>query len=224
VSGASRLDELRGILAPVMIRRLKSDVMRDLPPKRRQIITLPIDGLTVELKSQIIQADRNAAEIEGKYANDVQKMDSKLSVLWEELAKLRHDVGVAKVPMAIELIEGIVESGEKVIVFAHHRDVIAGLCDGLKKHGTVVIHGGVSLVDRQKAVDAFQNDPKVRVFIGQIQAAGVGITLTASSYTVFVEQDWTPGVMAQAEDRNHRSCRTNSDAASPAETCARPLE
>lgn len=204
VTGASHLEELCEKLKGLLIRRLKCDVLKDLPPKRRQIITLPIDGLTAELKEQMLQADREAAYIEETYANDVMTMSSKLSVLWDETAKLRHNVGLAKVGMAIELIENILAAKEKVIVFAHHRDVIVALQEGLKKFNPAVIHGGVNMVDRQRAVDGFQKSEKVRVFIGQIQAAGVGIDLTAASYVVFVEQDWTPGVMTQAEDRPHR--------------------
>ena len=74
----------------------------------------------------------------------------------------------------------------------------------LAKYFPVVVHGGVNEKARQSAVDLFQGSPKFKVFIGQIQAAGVGITLTASGHVIFVEMDWTPGVMSQAADRCHR--------------------
>jgi SWI/SNF-related matrix-associated actin-dependent regulator 1 of chromatin subfamily A len=204
VSGATHLDELRELLAPLMIRRLKRDVLKELPEKFHQLIELPIDGMTGELKRKIAEVNRVVSAMDTQYAQDVAKLEGALSVVWEEMAQLRHQVGLEKVPMAVELIRDALESGEKVVVFAHHRDVIASLKAALNDFGPVVVHGSVSPENRQLAVDLFQHDSHVRVFIGQIQAAGVGITLTAASHVVFVESDWTPGVMSQAEDRCHR--------------------
>jgi SWI/SNF-related matrix-associated actin-dependent regulator 1 of chromatin subfamily A len=204
VRGASNLDELRELLKPLMIRRLKKDVLRELPDKRYQIIELPATGLTEDLLRDLAYARMHIRDIEDTYARDVQKLNSALTVAWNEMSALRHEIGLAKVAMAIEIIEDSLEGGGKIVVFAHHRDVIEALRLGLDKYRPAVVHGGTYSHVRQWSVDQFQNEPKCRVFIGQIQAAGVGITLTASSHVVFVEYDWTPGVMSQAEDRVHR--------------------
>lgn len=204
VSGATHLDELREILSGVMIRRLKSEVLKDLPPKRRQIIELPRTGISEDLSSRLTQAAVDVYILEGRYRDDVRQLDAKLSVVWTGMAALRHEVGLAKVDIALPLLHDAIESSGKVVVFAHHRDVIERLKESLIDYMPVVVHGGTTERARQDAVDRFQSDPKVGVFIGQIQAAGVGITLTAASHVVFLELDWTPGVMSQAEDRCHR--------------------
>jgi SWI/SNF-related matrix-associated actin-dependent regulator of chromatin subfamily A-like protein 1 len=210
MDGATNLDELRALLAGVMIRRLKSEVLKELPDKRRQIIEIPVNGLAGELITKLREATNRIRGIEETYAAEVQRMEGALSVAWKDMAELRHELGLAKLPAAIELIHDAVESSGKVVVFAHHRDVIEGLSNALVDHKPAVIHGGTPLSARQKMVDAFQQDPGTKVFIGQTMAAGVGITLTAASHVIFVELDWTPGVMSQAEDRCHRIGQKNS--------------
>ena len=204
VSGASNLDELREKTRALMIRRLKMDVLKELPPKRRQIIELSAHGLGAGLKAQLKDCQAKIDEIERKYRHDVQKLESALQVAWNEMAEVRHAVGRFKVEAATEIIHDAVASCGKVVVFAHHRDVIRSLQEALVDYRPVVLTGSTPHPARQAAIDAFQTDPHVKVFIGQIQAAGVGITLTAASLVIFAELDWTPGVVTQAEDRCHR--------------------
>ena len=204
MTGASHLDELREVLKPHMIRRLKTDVLTELPAKRRQIIELSRDGINQALLDKLRQAAVDVYQIEGQYRDDVRALESILSVLFTQMAQLRHEVGMAKIPAALEVIHDAVESSGKVVIFAHHRDVIQTLYDSLVDYRPAVVHGGTSEKARQDAVDRFQRDPNVKVLVGQIQAAGVGITLTAASHVIFVELDWTPGNITQAEDRCHR--------------------
>lgn len=210
VNGATHLDELHTHLSYIMIRRLKSEVMEELPPKRRQIIEIPPTGLNATLREELKAAAKYVAEIIQDYSADVESLDAALTVAWNQMAELRHRAGLAKLPMAIELIHDAVEASGKVVIFAHHRDVIEGLRDALVDYHPSVIHGGTPQAARQAEVDRFQNDKSVKVFIGQIQAAGVGITLTAASHVIFVELDWVPGTVSQAEDRCHRIGQKNS--------------
>lgn len=202
--GATHLDELRELLKGVMIRRSKAEVLPALPPKRWQLIELPLDGVDGWMKRDLAEVNRKVDFLEDEYAEDIGKLNSRLKVVWDEMSALRHKVGLSKVPMAVDLIKDALENEAKIVVFAHHRDVIEGLMSKLTEFDPVVIHGGVTQVWRQSAVDKFQGDPSCRVFIGQIQAAGMGITLTAASHVVFVESDWTPGMMDEAADRCHR--------------------
>lgn len=210
VSGATNLDELRQRLEPLMVRRLKKDVLKDLPPKRRQILELPADGLDADLRARMREAIVRIDGIETYYAQDVRRLESSLQVAWSEMSALRHETGLAKLPAALVVIQDAIDSSGKIVVFAHHRDVIQQLENSLVDYFPAVIHGGTPERARQDAVDRFQQDDKCGVFIGQIQAAGTGITLTASSHVVFVELDWVPGVISQAEDRCHRIGQTNS--------------
>ena len=111
-----------------------------------------------------------------------------------------------KVPLIVQYVTEVLEGGvQKVVVFAHHRDVIAQLMEGLSDYRPVMLVGGMGPQDRQDSIDAFQNDSAVRVFIGNIQASGNGITLApASSRCIFAELSWVPAEMKQCEDRLHR--------------------
>jgi hypothetical protein len=130
--------------------------------------------------------------------------------MFNEISRLRHDTAVAKVPAVIAHLEDAIGEGEhKVVLFAHHHDVV----NEVREHfgdRCVVLTGETPMADRQAAVDRFQADSNCSLFIGSITAAGVGITLTAASHVVFAELDWVPGNMSQAEDRCHRIGQTDS--------------
>jgi len=217
-SGASNLAELQTILREnYMVRRLKKDVLTDLPAKRRQILAIPehVDQVHKEAEIQSEFSERvqdvealvsliDPTEEPQEYADAVNLLKEIRLVAFNEMAIIRHETALAKVSHVIEHVEACLESSEKIVVFAHHRDVIDRIMSDLSAYKPVKIDGGVTLDNRQRAVAAFQQDDTVRVFVGQIQAAGVGITLTAASHVVFAELDWVPGNMSQAEDRCHR--------------------
>jgi SWI/SNF-related matrix-associated actin-dependent regulator 1 of chromatin subfamily A len=195
-SGASNLDELqRKLRSSLMIRRLKLEVLKELPPKQRQIMVLPTtDPAILEMLQAEIQAH-----------DDTQSANLKTrSTAFERMAKLRHDIAVAKIPMCVEFIREALEESNKIVVFAHHHDVVNALMNAFHDIDAVKLTGETSMVARQEAIDRFQSDPACRLFVGNIQAAGAGITLTAATHAIFIEQDWTPGNMDQAEDRLHR--------------------
>ena len=124
----------------------------------------------------------------------------------EEFARWRRMSGIAKVEPAADLLTMELEDRaiEKIVVFAHHKDVIEGLHDRLSLFGAVVISGSTTTRNRDAAVHAFQNDPCCRVIICNIVAGGTGVTLTAASEVAFVELSPVPGENAQAADRCHR--------------------
>ena len=227
VSGASNLEELQTKLrSTIMIRRLKEDVLAELPKKLRQVVVVPANGsssavesetaVTLKLEKETERLERAAIlalveENDLAYKAAVEALTSAKKLAFVEMAKARHNTALAKTDAVIEHVRMASESVGKVVVFAHHRDVIEKLCDGLSDLGVVRLTGEDSMESRQSAVDSFQKNPNVRVFVGNIRAAGVGITLTASSTVIFAEIDWVPGNMSQCEDR---VCRIGQTAAS----------
>ena len=119
------------------------------------------------------------------------------------ISTIRKETALQKLEPSIELIQDII-SHEKVVVFAHHKELIQQLVDSFEEDTIVKIIGGMSLEERKNAVHQFQTNDKVRIMVGSIRAAGVGLTLTASHHVIFLELDWSPAIMAQAEDRCHR--------------------
>jgi SWI/SNF-related matrix-associated actin-dependent regulator 1 of chromatin subfamily A len=200
--GASNLDELqRRLRSSIMIRRLKADVLKELPPKQHQVIVMPTTdpALLALLRDELRTYD------------DTQDANLKTrSTAFERIAKLRHDVAVAKIPMCIEFVRDALDESDKIVVFAHHHDVVDALMDAFADIDAVKLTGETPMVARQEAIDRFQNDPACRLFVGNIQAAGAGITLTAAQHCIFVESDWAPGNMDQASDRLHRITQEGS--------------
>lgn len=222
-SGSSNLPELQQRLrSSIMIRRLKKDVLTELPAKQRQVVVFPASGKlgkAVDAENALHESHESVLEeiktelIWAHATQDKDTYDKTLKILTENrsagtaLIQARQETALAKVPMVLEHLVNVLESTEgKIVVFGHHVEVLAQICNGLIDAGypPVVITGATSAKNRQKAVDEFQNNPNVRVFLGNIHAAGIGITLTASSTVIFAELDWVPANLSQAEDRCHR--------------------
>lgn len=202
-------EELGRILREtVMIRRTKQEVLKELPPKVREMIILPCDQANLEPYRQseleFIKYLSDKGMTIGQFLRSV--LDGRnpgdhnlLSIL----ARVRQQSVKAKLDAAIEWIESFLESGEKLIVFAHHREPIHLLQERFGKVA-VSFTGEDSLEHRNAAVNSFQNNPEVNLIIISIRAGGTGITLTAASNVAFLETDWSPGINEQAEDRVHR--------------------
>jgi SWI/SNF-related matrix-associated actin-dependent regulator 1 of chromatin subfamily A len=223
MTGASHLDELQEKLrATIMVRRLKKDVLAELPAKRRAVVVLPANGASKAIEREREAWSRHEATLarlredveiakagtDEEYEAAVARLRDAARVAFTEMSEVRHETALAKVPYVIEHLRACVEQGEKVVCFAHHRDVIDQICEAFGD-AAVRVTGSESMEERQRAVDAFQNDPRVALFVGNIRAAGVGLTLTASSHVVFAELDWVPGNVTQAEDRCHRIGQRN---------------
>jgi SWI/SNF-related matrix-associated actin-dependent regulator of chromatin subfamily A-like protein 1 len=218
-SGASNLHELQDKLrAKAMVRRMKADVLTELPAKRRSVVELPANGCASAIKAEVTAYARNeetiqslriavelakASEDPEEYREAVRQLKEAAQTAFTELSRLRHDTAVAKVPYVVEHLRNVIDQDQKVVCFAHHKDVIEAIMAEFPNI-SVKITGDVAMTDRQAAVDRFQQDSGCKLFVGNIQAAGVGLTLTASSHVVFAELDWVPGNVSQAEDRCHR--------------------
>jgi SWI/SNF-related matrix-associated actin-dependent regulator 1 of chromatin subfamily A len=196
------LPELKEIIQRYSLRRTLDDAGIDLPPL--WITTQTIEGNTVEI-------NRLLASVPGLDTAIVAALEKgglgKLDEMTGHVTTLRRLVGEAKAPVfARQLVDELDAGLDKVVVFCAHRRPVEILSETLRHHGIkfVVIDGSVPDGKRKAAVDAFQDDPEVRVFIGNIVAAGTGLTLTAASQLVMLESDWTPANNAQALKRVHR--------------------
>lgn len=212
--GATNLDELHERLrSTIMVRRTKAAVLPDLPPKRRQVIELGSDHvadlIAVEATAwQKHQQHLNELRALSRTGSEKNKIELKtlrqgVNAAFGELAKLRQDTALAKVPLVVEHLKSVLDDAKKIVVFAHHRSVIDALAEPFEGDA-VTLKGDDAVASRQAAVDRFQDDPSCRLFIGSITAAGFGLTLTASAHVVFAELDWVPARLTQAEDRTHR--------------------
>lgn len=208
INGSRNTAELRGLLQPYVLRRRKAEVLTELPPLISQ--DAPLDDKNLRLTPEMIRLAERLRD-----AGD-EAVLAALRVSDESLAGARHQLGLLKVGPSIEWIKERLLSCRKMLVFAWHRDVIGALSRGLEVAGypTVTITGATTPGDRAKAIHAFQNDPKVRVFVGQIQAAGTAVTLTEASEVALVECSWVPGDNYQAISRAHRLGQRDSVLAS----------
>ena len=204
-SGATNKEELNQILtSTIMIRRRKADVLKDLPEKLYSFVPMELDNKKEysTAESEFIEYLR---QIKGKEAAEKAKKAEHLV----KIEALKQLAVKGKLKQATYWIKDFIEDGSKLVVFAVHKEVIDQLMNEFKDVA-VKIDGSTPAPERHKAVEAFQSDPNVKLFIGNIQAAGVGLTLTASSAVAFLELPWTPGELQQAEDRCHRIGQKNA--------------
>lgn len=242
--GGSNLDELNEKLRKsFMIRRLKSNVLKDLPPKTREVIVFPAEGLKKIIKTERDKFTNALAMLDAANCGIAYKpklvleevdpgliLDTMTTILpqgfdapdlgdldggeiqpgFAAYSEARHDLALSKLPMAIEHIKRLVEAEQKVIVFAIHKDVVAGLYEAFPTAARIIGGMGAKKVEAEKL--RFQGDKDkgiepeddCRVIIANLKAGGVGHTLTEATIVVFVELWSVPGDMEQCEDRAHR--------------------
>ncbi len=198
--GAKNLGELHEKIKPFMLRRLKEDVL-DLPSKTHTVIPLVLED-----RSELQAAENDfitwlAANSRYGSVSAAQKAEAvtKLGCLLRLTAKL-------KCRSVVEWSRKFFRDhpNEKLILFAIHTNMVNVLQRKILSEGVVVIDGSTPTKKRQAIVDSFQNDPKTRLMVANIKAAGVGLTLTAASTVAYAELWWTPSMMAQGADRVHR--------------------
>ena len=221
ITGSKNFAELRAILAPIMLRRKKVDVMSQLPAIFYSDLVVepavvdeemffPDYYLTkqVELLHDKLRQERTAVEAvlntTGTGRDGLRIMEG----MAKSVSTLRRYIGLQKTPAVIDIIKGELESNayDKLVIFAIHRDVIESLRVGLSKFKPVTLYGGTPADKRQQNIDKFVKDKRCKVFIGNIQAAGTGIDKlqTVCHNAVFLETEWVPGLNAQAVMRLHR--------------------
>jgi len=198
VQGASNLEELRDRTSKQMLRRLKDDVL-DLPEKI-------ISPIYLNLRS------KDYEEMMGEYYDWFEKKSEEstsLTIQFSKLMKVRKIIANEKVKHTIEIVENIIEQGKKVIIFTNFTETLQLIHNHFGKQ-SVYLDGSCSKPKRQHAIDEFQDNDKIKVFVGNLKAAGVGITLTAAEVVIMNDLSFVPAEHAQAEDRAYRYGQKNN--------------
>lgn len=230
ICGNRNIPEFRRLIAPIILRRKMEDVMSQIPPIRYGDVIVepgPVD-LEVEWPEYYMLTNREPALLEtlakeralvesiikfrGTGADGLAAINAVMDRgVWHKSVSLRRYVGLQKVKGVVDLVTDELNSGlDKIVLFAHHTRVIEGLRDGLSAFGAVALYGETNPNARQRNIDRFANNPKCRVFVGNIKAAGVAIDGLQNQCcnVMFVEKVSVPGDMAQAIMRVRRNGQT----------------
>jgi SWI/SNF-related matrix-associated actin-dependent regulator 1 of chromatin subfamily A len=183
-SGASNLPELKELMRPHVLRRKKENIFKDYKDPQVSLITF---DLANDKREQAFDADALVANPNALMA-------------FEGLAEIMREAGMRKVKAASEFIDDLLQANEPVVVFAHHKDVVAALQDELKEHKPVIVVGDTSRARRDAAIEAFQTG-KTQCIIGNIAAMSEGVDLSAADTIVFVECTWSTSALEQASSR-----------------------
>lgn len=214
IVGVRHAEELKARMAPVLLRRKKAEVLTDLPPLRQGEIALSAEDYARELDAaEDGEAGRLIREIMADWlvSDDVDSRAWQILQLAsdESVSRLRRLTATVKArALAPLLAEELDQTDGKMVVMGWHRETLDVLQDRLAGFGAVRLCGQTPPAERQRAIDPFHGEGGPRVFLGQIQAAGTGITLTAAADLVFAEMSWTPSDNAQAATRVHRIGQT----------------
>ncbi|PZX18081.1 SWI/SNF-related matrix-associated actin-dependent regulator 1 of chromatin subfamily A [Breznakibacter xylanolyticus] len=198
--GGTNLKELNFLLRKnCFYRREKTEVLKDLPAKMRQIAYCDI---TTRKEYRDALADLEKYLKLYRQATDEQVARSMKGEVMVRIGVLKNISARGKINDVVDYVKDVIESGEKIVVFVHLKEVAQMLLKFFPS--AVTILGDDDMQTRQRNIDSFQKDPDTQIIICSIKAAGVGITLTASSRVAFVEQPWHPADSEQCEDRCHR--------------------
>ena len=184
VSGASNIPELKALMRPYVLRRKKEDIFMDYRQPQVSLVTfdLPIDKREQQFDADALVANPNAL------------------MAFEGLAEIMREAGMRKIKAASEFISDLLQSGEPIVVFAHHKDVVHGLVEELKDHKPVVVVGDTPSAKRTENIAAFQSG-QTKVIVGNIAAMSEGVDLSAADTIVFVECTWSTSALEQASSR-----------------------
>jgi SWI/SNF-related matrix-associated actin-dependent regulator 1 of chromatin subfamily A len=203
-SGSSNMKELYNLLSStIMIRRLKSDVLTQLPSKIRQKIEIGVDTSSCKLIRKNFTLVKKSENKKSKDPSTKEKIETDKNQFIVDSYSL---TARAKIKGVIDYITYLLENDCKFLIFAHHKEMMQAIQETVEKSNIhyIRIDGQTPNERRSAGVNEFQNNDNCKVAILSILAAGVGLTLTAGNLVVIAEMAWSPAVMIQAEDRVHR--------------------
>lgn len=210
--GASNHEELHNLMkATLMIRRLKKDVLSELPVKRRQQVFLELAEKDMkQINALFCELEVIKAKI--KVCKSEEEVESLKFSEKNLINKIYIDSAAAKIPAVLDYLGTVIEAGCKFLIFAHHQPMLDAIHQFLlrRKVGCIRIDGGTAQSSRQALVNDFQEKDVIKAAVLSIKTGGVGLTLTAASTVIFAELSWTPGDLIQAEDRAHRIGQASS--------------
>ena len=200
----NKRDSLRHILQrDVMLRRKKTDVLKELKDKVRYKET--IDADETYYKSELNKIWSKLEEEQKNAETEFTKLASYQRAIQSE----RQAAGVAKLRHVVDFVKNIMEIEESVVVFCHHKYIHKLLHESLQEFKPSSIIGGQNDKVRQDNIDSFQNGD-TKLMVAGLRAGSMGINLTRAKYVIFAELDWSPAIHRQAEDRLHRIGQKNT--------------
>ncbi|MEJ5172545.1 MAG: DEAD/DEAH box helicase [Hydrogenothermaceae bacterium] len=211
-------EEVRDLIKPIMLRRLKKEILTQLPEKLPpEIERFNLSPIQREYYEKFLHSEqKRLSTIFERYKNERNFLFMMKQNIIFSLQKLRQicnfppeSIHSPKADRMVDLVKEIIENQDKVVIFSNFINegidkIVKNLRSFLNHNSIAVYHGGLSKVERDKAVKSFMEDDECKVFVGTITAAGEGLTLTAGSYVIFFDLHWNPAKMWQAEDRVHR--------------------
>ena len=203
--GADNLEELQQKMRfKFMIRRLKEDVLKDLPPKRRMIIPIEVGQKDRKL------LDRELEEFDNWIRGRIHNQDEEYFEMpaFGDFSKRMVETGLRMVEPCIEIVRSEQETFDKIVVMCYHNEVSERIREAFPD--ALLVNGTVPAEKRHALVQRFQNEPSIPQLIGTIGSMGEGETATAASLMIFPERSWVPGAVTQAEDRIHRRGQTKN--------------
>lgn len=215
ITGNQNTGELKTRMKPFLLRRTLKEVEMELPDIEHQVITvdpLEMDPFSSKIREMWV-AEAGIREVMGDKADVLERLHELTRQQRKELVWNRQNTGILKLRSYVNIVRDELDNCreylgegqvEKIVIFAIHRQVINGLRIFLENYGAQVINGGTPMARREKILDSFHNSPNKRVLICNINAAGVGLNITASRFVDILEPSWTPSENEQAIKRLHR--------------------
>lgn len=203
-------ESVKKIIEPYFIRRRKTDVLKDLPPKVRQEIWLELDEEQRQVYDKVEKEGKKGLEALGDKINRIHVF-SLINKLKQICNFAPSKTKSSKTDALLDLVEEIADNNQKALIFSYYKkEGIDKLEELLSKYGVVRFSGEMNDNKRELSIHNFKKDPFKTIFLGQTKTAGLGLNLTEASYVIHFDHWWNPAVMWQAEDRAHRNGQKNT--------------